>query len=67
MPRRKKIETEEPVSKRRLPTYRIKHLKEGFDLLQDGAWLGTYDTEAEAQAERAHRAEFDRIRGSSPI
>lgn len=66
MPRRKKI-VEEEAPKTPAPSYRIKHLKGGVDLLQNGEWLGTYKTEAEAQAEMEHRQAFDKIRGGAPV
>lgn len=43
--------------------YRIRPTRDGrHDLLQNGEWLGTYDTETEAEAEREHRQAFDAIR-----
>lgn len=46
-----------------MSTYRIRPTRDGrFDLLQDGDWLGTFDTEAEAEAERDHRIACDKSR-----
>lgn len=68
MPRKKKPEAAAPEPPRgRLPTYRIKPSKGKFDLLQSGEWLETFDTQAEAEAEQAHRETFDRIRGKALV
>lgn len=67
MSRKKKLATQEESAPAALPRYKIKPCKGKFDLLQDGGWLGTYDTEAEAQADLEERQNFDRIRGSAPV
>ena len=63
MGRRKKIVAEETPVYKAPHRYKIKSTKAGFDLLQDGEWLATFDTEPEAEAEMEHRQAFDRIRG----
>lgn len=47
-------------SSKSLNKYRIKPTKRGYELLQNGDWLGTYATPEEAEAEKQHREAFDK-------
>ncbi len=45
-----------------MPFYKIRARKDGFEVLENGNWLGTFGTQAEAEKEVAERQAFHRSR-----